>query len=334
MLTLSSESQDSLADRFDEQGIERQTLGLSRFEGLFLAETRVRAAIANIKPDVIHTSGIRGDFVGYAVSGDIAHVMTIRNYAWSDYPPRYGKITGGLMAWLHTNLVKRGECPIACSKSVASYLSSLRPDIGAVPNGVDTTKFRPADARERLGLRHTLGLDASRPVIISVGWLMYRKWPEVLLDAYVEGDVHRYADLLFLGDGPLRQALAQRADGIPTVKFTGRVGNVVDYLRCADVFVSTSRAEGLPNSVLEALACGLPVVLSDIEPHLEFGVEAADAGAIAKLGDARDFSRKILEVLNGPLVDQSENARKLAVNRFSAICMSERYAKAYARLLQ
>ena len=73
--------------------------------------------------------------------------------------------------------------------------------------------------------------------------------------------------LLLIGDGPLREACAEQ--GVDSVLVTGQVDNVQDYLRASDVYVSSSMTEGMPLGVLEAMACGLPVLLSDIAAHRE-----------------------------------------------------------------
>ena len=77
------------------------------------------------------------------------------------------------------------------------------------------------------------------------------------------------AVLLFAGDGPLARACKGLAGGDPRIHFLGQISNVQDYLQVADVFVSAALSEGLPNTVLEAMASGLPTVLSDIPAHRE-----------------------------------------------------------------
>lgn len=333
ILTLSNDPQDNLAHEFRNAGIELHTLGLSRLSGLFLAKSRARKSIQKIAPHVLHSQGIRGDFICHGIAGTRPHVLTLRNYAWDDYPLKFGRIRGNVMAWQHIRLARRAQRPVACSESLARRLSTLRPDIQAVQNGVDTTEFRPADSDERRRLRHSLGLSNDRSLIISVGGLLQRKRPDILLEAFLQSNLPQSADLIFLGDGPLRSPLEHRAAGNPTVKLMGNVGNADEYLRCTDVFASTSRAEGLPNTVMEALASGLGVILSDIEPHKEFGVEAAGAGLIAKLDNPKDFAEKITEILTRDRTELSRSARALAENEFSAMNMASRYANIYNQLI-
>ncbi len=333
VLTLSTDPQDSLADDFRDAEIKLHTLGLSRVAGVFLAKSRTKEVVQKIAPHVIHSHGIRSDFICHAVSGTTPHILTLHNYAWNDYPHRYGRIQGGLMAWQHLRLVRKAQRPIACSKAVADLLTAIQPDILSVQNGVDTDEFRPADRNERARLRQSLGLDPNRHLIISVGKLAQGKRPNIILHAFLHSNLSQYADLIFLGDGAMRTQLENDAAGNPAVKYAGRVKNVNEYLQCSDLFVSASCAEGLPNTVMESLSAGLGVVLSDIEPHKEFGVEAAGAGLIAKLDDPEDFTTKIVEMLTHDRTTVSRAARTLAKNEFSAVRMANRYADIYNRLL-
>ena len=85
--------------------------------------------------------------------------------------------------------------------------------------------------------------------------------------------------LCLLGDGPLLlSACRQLAGNQQNIFLPGLVHNVADYLRAADLFVSASHAEGMPNAVLEALAASLPVILSDIPAHREVLENCSEAG--------------------------------------------------------
>ena len=96
--------------------------------------------------------------------------------------------------------------------------------------------------------------------------------PEKSVDTIVKAfDIYKQkrlkAQLLVLGDGAERSYLESLSkDG---VHFLGSVDNVIEYLQISDVFVSAALSEGLPNTVLEAMACGLQTILSNINPHKE-----------------------------------------------------------------
>lgn len=146
--------------------------------------------------------------------------------------------------------------------------------IEVIPNGVDIRRFRAAaNSAERQKIRQELGIEAKAPIIITVGTVDPRKGIDLLLAAWIQlASRCPRSHLLIIGP---RQDLADpalkefhqklkalvTASGAPErVHFVGRVENVEEYLRAADVFVFTSLREGMGNVVLEAMASNLPVI--------------------------------------------------------------------------
>jgi glycosyltransferase involved in cell wall biosynthesis len=129
-------------------------------------------------------------------------------------------------------------------------------------NGVDTTRFAPAD---RTAARLALGLDADTPVIGVAARLEPVKGVDIALDAFAR--LEPPARLLIAGDGSQRAALVEKAAALgigSRVDFVGLVNDMPAFFRAIDVFCLPSRAEGLPLSLLEAQACGVRVVASDV----------------------------------------------------------------------
>jgi glycosyltransferase involved in cell wall biosynthesis len=140
-----------------------------------------------------------------------------------------------------------------------------------IPNGVDLTVFDPAPGDERRALRAHLGLPENRILCAFVGRLTPQKDPDLLLEAWAMGRWPS-AHLVLVGDGPLRSRLEASVTSGPhkgQVTFAGATADIAPYLRAADLLVLPSQAEGMSNVILEAMACGLPVVATDLPGNRE-----------------------------------------------------------------
>jgi len=171
--------------------------------------------------------------------------------------------------------------------------------IVTIPNGVDTERFRPADPEERLALRRVLSLPEGLVVIYTGRLVRYKGVPELLEAWRVIASEYPEACLVLVGEGggdqqaceaQLRQDVA--AHGLTaSVRFTGAVDNVEDWLRAADIFVFPTHDEAFGLSVVEAMACGLAVVstrvggLADIVRDGENAV-AVPPGSPERLAEA------------------------------------------------
>jgi glycosyltransferase involved in cell wall biosynthesis len=144
----------------------------------------------------------------------------------------------------------------------------LPPDrISTLRNGVDGRRFTPGD---RAAARAVTGLPAGRPVLLCVGHLVARKGQHLLLPALAAAHAAGRRPLLVLvGDGPDAAALRAQAGRLgltDDVRFAGVVppARLPDWYRAADALVLPSLREGWPNVVLEALACGTPVLATAV----------------------------------------------------------------------
>lgn len=326
ILTLSGESSDSLRSEFVAMGVEVRSLAMGRLKGLFVGRKEVKNWIHEARIDVVHTQGIRADSVVAPLG--LPHVATLRNYPYDDYPPLYGRVRGWCMAKWHLSVLRKVSRPVVVSRGVAGMLCRIGMDIDVVQNGVDVVYFGIPVSKRRS--KEAVGYLGERPLVLATGHLIERKDPETAIRAITSlGDF----DLVLLGDGDLRSGLERRWGAHKRVRFEGRVEDVRQWLQAADVFVSPSRSEGLPNAVMEAMACGLPCVLSDIPPHQELLEREPAAGELFDPGDAdmmADAVRRVLAHKDAASVA----ARKNAVEWFSAEVMARSYRKLYLEELQ
>jgi glycosyltransferase involved in cell wall biosynthesis len=147
--------------------------------------------------------------------------------------------------------------------------------------------------------------------------------------------------LLYMGDGPLREALIahhRQGGGETRVEFTGLIPRerVFENLLNADLFISTSRGEGLPIAVLEAMACRRPVLLSNIPPHVEIA-QGVDFIPLIDPNDTEGFAREIKRFRD---MSQSERnaigqaCRELVEERFSLHSMHRAYEAVYSQIMR
>ena len=328
VLTLSPEPEDTELPRFQELDVEYRTLGLSRWEGLVFGPRRLRSMVDEIDPDAIHTQGIRADTLSALFLRAYPRIATIRNYAYDDYPAKFGRVQGNAMAWEHLQVFRRIDHPVACSETVADMVRPHGVEATSIQNGVDTEAYQPVEEVEKIQLREKLDIPESATVFVSVGTLIPRKNPLDVIEAFQGADVEDGV-LLMLGDGPLQEECESLADDDEQIRIEGWVDNVSEYLGASDFFISASSSEGLPNTVMEALATGLPIVLSDIQPHQEILQYDGDAGTVFEVENTVALSKAMAAIMDGRYPVQTTAARALVVSELSAKRMSEKYQKKY-----
>jgi glycosyltransferase involved in cell wall biosynthesis len=209
--------------------------------------------------------------------------------------------------WLLKALSRQLDCVIVNASSMRAQAQAMGFDtrIEVITNGVDLKRFSPWHKEEaRCSLRRTLGIGAEAPMLLSVGSLSARKGVDLAIEAWQRIRTRFPETHLVLAgagfdttvDDPQKLMFARRLQELSMVSgaahhlhFTGYVDRVEDYYRAADIFVFPSEKEGLPNAVLEAMACGLPVVLTPFEslsedigkPARDFDVSDRNPAALA-----------------------------------------------------
>lgn len=331
VLTLSPEDGATARPTFEDEGIPVQSFELSRYGGLFKAPMQLRQFCRDVNPTVVHSQGIRPDLLSALFLNEYPRVVTLRNYAYEDYPAKYGTLRGYPAAMAHLAAVRRVDVPVACSYAVQQKLSEHRIETKVIQNGVDTQIYQPANSKkEKKRIRRLLGLPENRPVFISVGFLIPRKDPQLVIRGFQESQASKEGVLVMLGDGPLLDSCREQAeDGSSDIRLPGYVENVASYLQAADFFVSASHSEGLPNTVMEALASGLPVVLSDIQSHREVLDQSSRPSKFFKCGNLSEMAKALNSMLREDREDLQQAARKLAESQFTASSMSEKYQALY-----
>jgi len=321
-------------EAMDRLGVEVHGLAMSRLKGLIEGKRALARELAAIEPAIVHSQGIRADCMVASLKIP-RHMCTIRNYAYEDYPMKFGALRGRLMAWSHTRALRRIPVPVACSRNIAMRVGALLgEELTYVQNGVVFERFSLCRGQKKQELRRQLGLPETSTVFISVGALVRRKATETVIEAFLRSSAAQNALLLFAGDGPLRQQCEEQAHRCESIRFIGNVPDIERYLAAADVFVSASVSEGLPNAVLEAGASGLPLILSDIPPHREVVDGLARGATLFPIGDIGALTAKLDNVPMTDYAGTSEQVRRHVQAHFDASSMSQSYQDLYRHMEQ
>jgi glycosyltransferase involved in cell wall biosynthesis len=241
------------------------------------AETaRLARIVRACDPDLVHLHSAKAGLAGrLALRGRRPTVF--QPHAWS-FAAVTGPVRTASLAW--ERLAARWADAVVCvseaERADGAAAGVVVRSWKIVPNGVDLDRWSPRPKDEA---RVRLGLDVSVPLVVCVGRLSRQKGQDVLLAAWPSVA----ADLVLVGDGPDRAALEAVAP--PRVTFAGRRDDVADWYAAADVVAVPSRWEGMALAALEALACGRPVVGSDVTGMREAGpvdvVAPEDPAALA-----------------------------------------------------
>jgi glycosyltransferase involved in cell wall biosynthesis len=335
VLTLSPEAEDSLWPDFSAMNIALRSMAIGRLRGVVSGLRRLTDAIQQLQPDIVHSQGVRADVLASKLTCTARRVCTVRNYPVSDYRFSYGVARGSVMAAAHVHALRRLDKVVGVSHAVARNLAcrhGLR-EVGVVRNGVDTERFSPAAPEDRSSLRRTLRLPREARVWVVSGHLSLRKDPLFVIDAWCRAFGHSDMDMLvFLGGGELEARCRAAASGFDNVRIVGRVADVSAYLRSGDIYVSASKAEGLPNAALEGLAAGLSVLLSDIVPHRELWEIDPGVGSLFRVGDRDGFAQAAGELVRTHRTGTNEASRRLVAQNCSASVMAQSYQDLYLQL--
>ncbi|MGE0711608.1 MAG: glycosyltransferase family 4 protein [Planctomycetota bacterium] len=294
--------------------------------------------------DVVHIHGASLPFLlalpvaralGKRVVGKVAALH--QGVEAGDLAGHYGPL-GRVLAWW----AAQSDAFVATTEEIREALAregvpSER--IVRLPNFVDVSRFSPAEPAERTALRAALGWEG-RTVALCAGRLSERKNVDLLLRAYARRLPELAAArplLAIAGDGPERarlEALARELGLGDAARFLGFEREVERLYRAADLLVIASRVEGLPNALLEAMACGLPVVATDLGGARDV-LREGETGLLVPPDAEAPLGEALARALGDPALRERMGAAATARirERYTLEAIAPRYLELYARLL-
>ena len=296
---------------------------------------RMHAVLRRLQPAVVHTRNIAA--LEMMLPAWLSRVpVRIHSEHGRDLDELGGKARAfRLIRALHRPLVDRY---IALSGQLERYLVDevgVRPqNITRICNGVDASKFRPASSAARppewpfapgLTVFGTVG--RLQPVKAQVDLIhaladLFRRHPAAATDAR----------LVIIGDGPERPVIesAIREAGLGDhVWLAGARTDVAACMQAMDVFVLPSLTEGISNTILEAMACGLPVIATDVGGNPEL-VDAGRTGVLVPPSNPSALADAMLQMLDEPTASRMGKAGRVRIEQhFSLDAMVASYSKLY-----
>jgi glycosyltransferase involved in cell wall biosynthesis len=278
----------------------------------------LRKVIKDFNPDMIQAGPIQRSAFLVALTG--FHPLVTMSWG---YDLLHDVRNGRAWEWVTRYTLRRsaamiGDCDTIRNLAVAYGMDPER--IVTFPWGANIEKYSPGKSKPQISVRQRLGWDENTFVLLST-----RNWAPLygvddLARAFVSVARKRPELRLFmLGNGPLAptiRRIIQQGSAMEQVQFPGQVSQakLPDFYRAADLYISTSHSDGTSISLLESLASGTPVLLSDIPGNKEWIRQSGEVGWLFKDGDVDSLANGILRAVENrtKLPTMGRSARQLA----------------------
>lgn len=196
--------------------------------------------------------------------------------------------------------------------------------------GIDTSQYR-TDADQREAKRLELGLNKDDIALISMGDLIERKNYDTAIRAIAEAK-NRKLQYYICGKGPEDEklkALAKALDIVGQIHFLGFRSDIKELLAASDIFLFTTKQEGLPRSMMEAMASGLPCIASRIRGNTDL-LENTDGGFLCEMTDVSAYAEKIMVLAeNAALRKKMGHSNLMTIRKFSTETVIDVFCKIY-----
>lgn len=244
---------EHIGDNIDiHSNINVINLGLDKGSIKKGAIKKINELIEDLKIDVVFSHGLRSDFLNSKLNPKnmVLKISTSHNNPFEDYPSDYGIIKGFLMAVVQMKAFRKMDKVITLNPSLEKLhkLFLGKNKVTTIVNGVPIVDVQRKNSGKIFG---------------SVATFNSRKNQELMINAFLENN---FENAILWGTGPNFKEISLRVKNT-NIKLPGFSKNKEKIFGSFDIFISTSRSEGMPLSVLEAISCGMPLILSDIPAH-------------------------------------------------------------------
>jgi glycosyltransferase involved in cell wall biosynthesis len=301
---------------------------------LFTLGKRVRAA------DVVHVVKAGPEAVVAVLLTKLFGKPIVVKIVQDEYDPA---AKAGALRRLRRRIVSQADALVAISTKIRDDLLRAgvpKDRIVEIPNSVDAARFVPVDAAQSAQLFLEATGRCRRPgetAFLFLGAICRRKGVHELLDAVEALEPGGPVVLLLAGpdygdipDFAERVAAINARRGDVEVAYLGASASPERLLQAVDALVLPSYSEGMPNVVLESMACGVPVIASDIPVHRE--LISPHTGRLFALGDVAGLTRCLAEWSKLDIEEMARSCRETVLTRYAVPIIAGRYAELYDRL--
>lgn len=272
--------------------------------------------------DIIHGHGFIPDIMNARLGNKFKTISTVHNIMFEDYLMNYGRAKGSIYCQMHLWAMRRLDQVICCSKAVYDVMKKHIPGCQYIENGIEDFEY-PCHVS-----RSDLHLPEDSIVFLYAGYLIQLKRVPFLVENFVK--CHGPKEyLLILGMGEDEDLCKSLADN--HVIFAGFQTNPYQYMAISDIYTSASSSEGFSISVLEAMHCGLGLLLSDIPSHREV-LEGTSGLYVGELFSEDNFAEKYVKLVQSISKIDKGLIREHQRKNLSAKAMMDLYNKKYSQL--
>lgn len=292
----------------------------------------VRKVLEQLKPDVVHTHQIGALFY----TGPAARQAKVPVVVHTEHGKTIKGMKHALLGWWAARYAQRFYCVSADIQQALSGFMVPDSKMEVLANGIDTAQL--AEAVDTIPLRRTWNIPPDAVVLGTIGRLAYVKRQDLMLQVFarvrkkVPGAV-----LVLVGDGEERnklEALAAQLGVIDQVRFTGFQAEPGKFLHIMSAFLLTSESEGMPLSLLEAWAVGVPVATFRVGGLPEL-IRQGETGYLADFGEVDQMADQVVYLLQHPEKTEfiTTRCRDQVQQRFDVATMARAYDSRYRELI-
>ncbi|EHK9061938.1 glycosyltransferase family 4 protein [Vibrio parahaemolyticus] len=272
--------------------------------------------------DIVHTHSSKTGLLGRLaarMAGVPLVIHTVHGFPFSSAKSKIIYMFYVFMEFLGGRLSHKVICLHENDKKICIDKLKLSEDkLVVLPNGVNKNIFHPSDSSSLNLIRSELKLSKDKIIIGMIGRLWEQKNPKAMVDAALSILSSRNdVVFVFVGEGELRASLEAMSDSYSdNIKFLGWRSDTADLLRSFDIFSLPSLWEGMPLAIIEAMATGLPCIVSNI-PGNNHLIENGKNGFLFELTNNEDFVNSLLNLIDDEVLRKSMGNYSLElVNKF------------------